>query len=73
VAVAWICDHCDVVVDLVGLFTSWPAAIYARQLELDDRAARYFSDSSRQRHQPVSISTDCRRTVTAEFRRHGTK
>jgi hypothetical protein len=71
VAVAWICDNCDLFVGLVGLFTSWPDAISARQRELDHRAARYFSDVSRNQSQP--ITPDCRPNVTTESRRHGPK
>jgi len=71
VAVAWICDNCDIVVGLVGLFTSWLDAISARQHKLDDRAASYFSDVSRNDFQ--SITSNCRRNVTTESRRHGLK
>src|SRR2546428_9529361 len=71
VVVAWICDNCDIVVGLVGLFTSWLDAISARQHKLDDRAASYFSDVSRNDFQ--SITSDCRRNVTTESRRHGLK
>ena len=71
VAVASICDHCDLVLDLLGLFTSWDAAISAHQHELDDRALRYFNEASHDDFQ--NITTDRRRNVTAEFRRHGTK
>jgi len=49
VAVAWICCECQGVLDLLGLFTSWDAAICAHQGELDDRALRYFNQDS---HQP---------------------
>ena len=71
VAVAWICHHCDLVLDLLGLFTSWDAAICAHQRELDDRARRYFNQASHADDQ--TISTDSRLNVTAQFRRHGTK
>ncbi len=40
-----ICDHCDLVLDLLGLLTSWDAAISAHQRELD-RALRYFNAAS---------------------------
>jgi hypothetical protein len=46
VAVAWICDDCDMVLDLLGLFTSWETATSAYYRELDDRAARYFNQAS---------------------------
>ncbi len=36
-AVAWICDHCDHVVESVGLFTNWPAALDARRRVLNRR------------------------------------
>src|SRR5262245_28971134 len=55
IAVAWICDHCDAVVDIVGLFTSWSAAIAARQDELDARAARYLDDASGSQPAPVPV------------------
>jgi hypothetical protein len=42
VAVAWICERCDQVLDIIGLYTSWAAAISACQQELDHRQARYF-------------------------------
>ena len=71
VAVAWICDHCDLVLDLLGLFTSWEAAISAHQRELDNRALRYFNQASLDDSQ--NITTDRRRNVTAQLRRHGTK
>ena len=48
IAVAWICDHCDLIVGMVGLFTTWLDAITARQCELDHRAYRYFNDASGQ-------------------------
>jgi hypothetical protein len=41
--VAWICDHCDLVVGLVGLFTSWTAAISAHQRELDRQGGHHLS------------------------------
>ena len=56
VAVASICDHCDLVLDLFGLFTSWDAAISAHQHELDDRALRYFNEVLTRRH--LDITTD---------------
>ena len=68
IAVAWICDDCDMVVDLVGLFTSWSAAIAARQGELDDRAARYLTDTSDSQPDP-SPST----AATSESRRGSSK
>ena len=71
VAVGWICDDCDLVIGLVGLFTTWAAAISARQLELDVRAARYFSCGSAE--ETVSITTDHRRNVTTQSRRVGTE
>ena len=37
VALAWICDHCDRVLELVGLYTNWPAAQYARRRALKQR------------------------------------
>ena len=46
VTVAWICDQCDLVLDLLGLFTSWEAATCAYYRELDDRAPRYFNEAS---------------------------
>jgi phage terminase large subunit GpA-like protein len=46
VAVAWICDHCDLVVDLVGLFTSWAAALSAHQHELDGRAGHHLAKAA---------------------------
>jgi hypothetical protein len=46
VAVAWICDDCNLVLGMVGLFTSWTAATYARQDEWDQRAAAYFDVAS---------------------------
>lgn len=36
-AVAWICDHCDYVLEVVGLFTNWPAALDARRRALKQR------------------------------------
>ena len=42
-AVAWICDDCDEIVGMVGLFTAWSEAISARQVELDGRAASHLS------------------------------
>ncbi len=62
-AVAWICDDCDAVLHTVGLFTDWHAALYARNAELDLRAARYFAEHPSTR--------PC--TVTTEPRRHGTE
>ncbi len=38
IAVGWICDGCNLIVGMVGLFTTWVDAISARQRELDDRA-----------------------------------
>jgi ABC-type branched-subunit amino acid transport system ATPase component len=46
VAVAWICDDCDLIFGAVGLFTTWSDAISARQRELDDRASLHLSDAS---------------------------
>ena len=37
VALAWICDHCDRVLESVGLYTSWPAAQNARRRTLKQR------------------------------------
>jgi hypothetical protein len=71
IAVAWICDHCDIVLDLVGLFTSWSAAIAARQDELDRRLARHLADPSSS--QPEMVPTERRRNVVSESRRHITK
>jgi hypothetical protein len=71
VAVAWICDDCDLVVGVVGLFTAWDAAISARQRELDDRAGSYFSAASRLQSESITIDR-CRNAIT-EFRRHGPK
>jgi hypothetical protein len=48
VAVAWICDDCDLIVGMVGLFTTWLDAITARQRELDDRAHRCLNRASGQ-------------------------
>jgi hypothetical protein len=45
-AVAWICDRCNLVVGLVGLFTSWAAAVSARQRELDRRGARHIAETA---------------------------
>lgn len=64
VAVAWICDQCDHVLDLVGLFTDWPAAISACQRELDLRQACYFNNDSL----PGDITTQPRRDITTESR-----
>jgi hypothetical protein len=64
VLVAWICEDCDIIVGLVGLFTSWSAAISAGQSALDDR---YLGAAS------TIITADCRRNVTTESRRHSTK
>ena len=36
-AIAWICDHCDVVVESVGVFTRWSAALDARRRVLKRR------------------------------------
>jgi|SRR5262245_11968408 len=71
IAVAWICDHCDAVLDLVGLFTSWSAAFAARQDELDHRLARYLTDASGS--QPELVPIEHRRDVISESRRHSTK
>lgn len=71
IAVAWICDDCDTIVDLVGLFTSWSAAIAARQAELDVRAARYLDDVSGSQPDPVPL--DRRHNVITEPRRYSTK
>lgn len=37
VALAWICDSCDRVLESVGVFTSWPAAQDARRRALKRR------------------------------------
>jgi len=37
VALAWICDHCDRVLESVGLYTNWPAAQDARRRTLKQR------------------------------------
>ena len=52
---------------MVGLFTSWSDAISAGQTALDDRAGRHLGDASN------IVTTDCRRNVIAESRRHSTK
>jgi hypothetical protein len=67
IAVAWICDHCDLVVDIVGLFTSWSAAITGRQDELDARAARLLNHTSAS--QPGPVTTEPRQNVITESRR----
>ena len=36
-AVAWICSHCDQVVDTVGVFTRWATALDARRRTLKRR------------------------------------
>jgi hypothetical protein len=36
-AVAWICDHCNYVLESVGLYTNWPAAQDARRRTLKQR------------------------------------
>jgi hypothetical protein len=59
-AVAWICDDCDCILHSVGLFTSWVAANYARQAELDLRAARYCADL-RNESTPDTVTTQSRR------------
>jgi phage terminase large subunit GpA-like protein len=60
-AVAWICEHCDHVLHTVGLFTDWATAIYARNAELDLRAARYFAE----------LPGDAHDDITTESRRRG--
>jgi hypothetical protein len=35
--VAWICDHCNYVLESVGLYTNWPAAQDARRRMLKQR------------------------------------
>ena len=37
-ALAWICNHCDHVIESVGLYTNWPAALDARRRTLQQRA-----------------------------------
>ena len=37
VALAWICDHCNRVLESVGLYTSWPAAQDGRRRTLKQR------------------------------------
>jgi hypothetical protein len=37
VALAWICGHCDRVLESVGLYTNWPAAQDARRRTLKQR------------------------------------
>ncbi len=37
VALAWVCDHCDRVLESVGLYTSWAAAQDARRRTLKGR------------------------------------
>ena len=67
IAVAWICDDCDLIVGVVGLFTTWHDAISARQRLLDERGARYL------REPPSSVPTitaERRRNVTTESRRY---
>ncbi len=58
---AWICEDCDIIVGMVGLFTSWPDAISAGQRALDDR---YLGGASN------IFTADCRRN---ESRRDSTK
>jgi hypothetical protein len=67
ILVAWICEDCDVIVGMVGLFTSWSDAISAGQTTLDDRAGGYFGNASN------IVTTDRCRNVIAESRRHSTK
>jgi hypothetical protein len=72
VAVAWICDNCDLLVGLVGgLFTSWPDAISARQRKTRRPSRTLLQRRLRQRSQP--ITPDCRQNITSESRRHGLK
>ena len=42
IAVAWICDDCDVIAGVVSLFTTWLDALAAHQRALDDRALRHL-------------------------------
>lgn len=46
IAVGWICEDCDLVIDLVGLFTSWPDATSSFQQELRRRCSGGLSSSS---------------------------
>ena len=71
VAVAWICDDCNLVLGIVGLFTSWTAAIHAHQDELDQRAATYFNVASSGGADVPFVSTDRRRNIITESRRCG--
>jgi len=64
ILVAWICEDCDIIVGMVGLFTSWSDAISAGQSALDDR---YLGAAS------TIITVDCRRNVITESRRRSTK
>ena len=67
ILVAWICEDCDVIVGVVGLFTSWSDAISAGQRALDDRALGYSGDTAN------IVTYDCRRNVTTESRHNSTK
>lgn len=69
VAVAWICEDCDMILG-VGLFTSWLDAISARQRLLDDRGLRYVGRTS---PDFTTITIDGRRNVITESRRDGTE
>lgn len=64
ILVAWICEDCDVIVAMVGLFTSWSDAISAGQRALDDRYLGGVSNI---------VTTHRRRNVTTESRRNNTK
>jgi hypothetical protein len=67
ILLAWICEDCDVIVGLVGLFTSWSDAISAGQTALDGRAGAHLGNDSN------IVTTDRCRNVTAESCRHSTK
>ena len=84
VAVAWICDDCDLIVGMVGLFTTWSEAFSARQAELDGRAARCRTRTHLRTHDMftdndaaclsnlarLTIPAERRRIVTTESRRY---
>lgn len=70
IAVAWICDDCDLIVDVVGLFTTWHDAVSARQRALDERGARHLHYSP---SNVPSITNERCRKVTTELRRHSTE
>src|SRR6266568_8721235 len=59
-AVAWICDHCDVVVESAGLFSRWSAALDARRRVLKRREL----DGCSLWRGAVASTTNVRDTVT---------